>query len=62
MTTLMKKAINVGFAAEGMFSVYVLVSLKNRKVSIQEVAYALDVPESACTSSSWGVTVDTRKY
>jgi hypothetical protein len=61
MTTLMTKAINAGFAATGMFSVYVLVSLTNRKPSIMEVAFALGINESACTSSSYGVTIDTRK-
>lgn len=61
MKTIITAAIDAGFAAEDMFSRYVLVSLKNRKPSIMEVAFALNVPQSACTSSCWGVTIDTAK-
>lgn len=55
--TLISNAENAGFVVNVLFP-YVIISLTNRAVSILEVSYALNVPQSKCSRSGNAVLIN----
>lgn len=57
LETLIAKAESAGFQVNTLYP-FVIISLKNRAISIMEVAYALNVPQSKCSRSGDSVLIN----
>ena len=55
--TLISNAQNAGFQVDTLYP-FVIISLTNRAVSILEVSYALNVPQSKCSRSGDAVLIN----